>query len=87
MVETALIFVGAPAAATTVLAGAIYGRTLARPNRYRPGRPWTYEPVWFIGNPEQFHPTAGPTAIPARPEPTVAAGTGSPEVGGASGEW
>lgn len=86
IVETALIYVGTPVAATGVLAAAIYGRSAARPNRYRPGRPWPYEPVWFVGNPEHFHPASTPTAIAAHPGPTVAA-SGAPDLGGASGEW
>lgn len=86
IVETALIYVGTPVGATAVLAAAVYGRTAVAQNRYRPGRPWTYDPVWFVGNPSRFHPASAPTAVPAHPGPTVAA-SGTPDMGGASGEW
>ena len=86
IVETALIYVGSPAALTGVLVGAVYGRTAVKQNRYRPGRPWTYDPVWFIGNMDRFHPTATPMPISGNPGPAVSASV-APEMGGASGEW
>ena len=83
VVETALIYVGTPAAATAVLTGVVYGRTAVKQSRYRPGRPWTYDPVWFIGNMEHFHPTATPVPVAAHP----VAASAAPDLGGASGEW
>jgi hypothetical protein len=67
-----LLYVGIP------LAGFIIGGTLAfRPSRgarrrYRPGRPWNYEPVWFGDESTLEH------------EPKRAA---LPGAGGASGRW
>ena len=91
MAETALVFVGSPLALALILAAAVYGRTAVQPNRYRPGRPWTYEPVWYVGS---------PTHVPTRPElpagstrgrelsaSTLAAAEQDVPTGGASGEW
>jgi hypothetical protein len=74
VVQTVLVFVGIPAAIIAFLFLAVYGRSLVRqPNRYRPGRPWTYGPSWYVPHPEAVAHTGGQT-------PTTA-------VGGASGEW
>jgi hypothetical protein len=75
IVETVLVFVGIPAGIIAVLAFGVYGKTLLhQPNRYRPGKAWTYAPSWFVAHPEALHqPTAPATSVTA--------------VGGASGEW
>ncbi|MEV4660206.1 hypothetical protein [Micromonospora sp. NPDC049301] len=62
-----LVFVGIPAAAVLVIAGLVYaggrgGRGGAK--RYRPGRPFDFTPVWFLGRPEQLADSAG-TALTA----------------------
>lgn len=76
--ETVLVFVGIPAAIVAVIAFAVYGRSmLHQPNRYRPGRPWNFEPEWFVPHPDAL--THGDRAAV-----TVGATTA---VGGASGEW
>ncbi|MDQ6851308.1 MAG: hypothetical protein M3070_15480 [Actinomycetota bacterium] len=82
IVETVLIFAGIPAGITAVLAAGVFGRSaMHQPNRYRPGRPWTYPPAWYVP-----HPDAVPDSDSAR-----AAIEGSTKataaVGGASGEW
>jgi hypothetical protein len=92
MAQTALVFVGCPLALALLLAAAVYGRTATQPNRYRPGRPWTYEPVWYIGSPTHV-PTrpvlpAGATKAQALTVSTMAsAEQQNPATGGASGEW
>ncbi len=69
---TLLLFVGLP------LVGFIIGGAMAfRPQRgarrrYRPGRPWTHEPVWFGDESSLEH------------EPKRAA---LPGAGGANGRW
>jgi len=75
VVQTVLVFVGIPAAIIAFLFLAVYGRSLVRqPNRYRPGRPWTFGPSWYVPHPEAvLRPTGGPATTTA--------------VGGASGEW
>ena len=84
IVETALVFVGIPLAITAVLAAAVWGRSLVhQPNRYRPGRPWPYEPIWYIPHPDsvELEHAGNVPAIEAGPSATSAA------IGGASGEW
>lgn len=42
-----LIYVGTPAAVIAVIYGLVYGGSM-RGKRYRPGRPFASEPVWFL---------------------------------------
>lgn len=86
IVQTVLVYVGIPAAAFAMLAVLVYGRGGGRPPRYRPGRGWAYQPVWYLPR-----PLAGPTSTHS-----VAALTGGAAVdvelrrtarGGASGTW
>jgi hypothetical protein len=95
-VQTALVFAGIPLALVAIAVLAVYGSADAgqRNNRYRPGRPWVYPPVWYL--PQQIETDRGPSramahelvegaspnpALPAAQPPQVHA------VGGASGEW
>ena len=92
IVQTALIFVGIPAAATLALTLLVYAGSTERTPRYRPGGPWQYEPVWYLPHPEHSGPVSsmrpseahhadGRQAITGRvAEPATASG-------GASGEW
>jgi len=75
VVQTVLVFVGIPGAIIAFLFFAVYGRSLVRqPNRYRPGRPWTFAPSWYVPHPEAVvRASKGSTSKTA--------------VGGASGEW
>lgn len=91
MAETALVFVGIPLGLALLISAAVFGRTMTQPNRYRPGRPWTYEPVWYIGSPTHV-PTrpelpAGATPAQALTASTTAAAEQDVPTGGASGEW
>jgi len=80
--ETLLVFVGIPLGVVAVLALAVYGRAMVhQPNRYRPGRPWTYEPSWFLPHPEAVPATASST------QAAISGSTTTTAVGGASGEW
>jgi hypothetical protein len=75
VVQTVLVFVGIPAAIIALIFLAVYGKSLVRqPNRYRPGKPWTFGPSWYVPHPEAVVRTE------ATPTSTTA-------VGGASGEW
>jgi hypothetical protein len=58
IVETALVFVGIPAAIIVVAAAAVYGRGTDRPPRYRPGMPWQFEPVWYLPHPDHAGPVS-----------------------------
>jgi len=74
VVQTVLVFVGIPAGITALLFLAVYGRSLVgQPNRYRPGRPWTFAPSWYVPHPEVVVRSYGTGSTTA--------------VGGASGEW
>ncbi|MEO6503760.1 MAG: hypothetical protein ABIQ09_17840 [Jatrophihabitantaceae bacterium] len=64
IVQTTLIFVGIPAAATLIVVGLVYARSAERTPRYRPGGPWQYEPVWYLPHPEH----SGPVSSMHRPE-------------------
>ena len=91
--ETVLIFVGVPAVVIAVVYAAVYTSTARRADkRYRPGRTFTFAPVWFLA---AAGPLAGePTGTPAIAGATVAAlpageaaPTGHREAGGASDKW
>ena len=75
VVQTVLVFIGIPAGIVLLIFLAVYGKSMTRqPNRYRPGRPWDFEPSWYVPHPEVVsgsRPTAGSTTA----------------TGGASGEW
>ena len=85
VVETVLVYGGIPLGITLLLAIFVFGRSaMQQPNRYRPGRAWTYAPVWFTP-----HPDALPNHEGARLaiEGSIAGSASTTAVGGASGEW
>jgi hypothetical protein len=47
-IQTALVFVGIPAAVILLFAALIYGASGRRSPRYRPGRSFVFDPVWFL---------------------------------------
>ncbi|MDQ4038110.1 MAG: hypothetical protein M3313_07125 [Actinomycetota bacterium] len=96
VVETILVFVVVPGAMVAVMAALIWGRGSDRGQRYRPGRDWPYEPVWYAP-----HPLAVPDLShddPRRRSPELTSGQSAltPEqpsgpvqtaAGGARGTW
>ncbi len=83
VVETLLVYVGSPVLIYAVLAVLVYGRGASRTSpRYRPGKGWAHEPVWYLPRPE----TSGAHAVAALTagSPAVPARTAR---GGASGTW
>jgi hypothetical protein len=74
--ETFGIYACIPAGIVALIVLGVYGKSIMRqPNRYRPGRPWNFEPAWYVPHPDAIthssgHPTGNTTAV-----------------GGASGEW
>jgi hypothetical protein len=47
--ETVLVFVGIPALIVAAIYALVYGTSARRVSkRYRPGRPYTFAPVWFL---------------------------------------
>ncbi|SCE84923.1 hypothetical protein GA0074695_1582 [Micromonospora viridifaciens] len=99
--ETVLIFVGIPLAAVLVIAGlAAAGSRGAGgggggAKRYRPGRPFDFTPVWFLGRPEQLADSAGTALAAGAQAPALTsrkqqqAGREAPAggTGGASDRW
>lgn len=81
IVQVLLVFVGIPLAVIVLVTLAVYGRsTVHQPNRYRPGKAWTYAPAWYEPHPDAIsEAVSGMTAIEGA--------TGATAVGGASGEW
>ncbi|MGI8691753.1 MAG: aa3-type cytochrome oxidase subunit CtaJ [Geodermatophilaceae bacterium] len=85
VVETLLIYVGIPALAFALLAVLVLGGS-ARTPRYRPGRAWAHEDVWYLPRPPTV---SGPShAAPALTggAPTVGSDRRTAR-GGASGTW
>ena len=72
--QVGLIFVGAPLGAYLLISSLVLiPRRLGRP-RYRPGRPWEHDPLWFGG--------------PDDPDQAVAAARpGTTAKGGAGAQW
>lgn len=89
IVQVLLVFVGIPVAVFLLLAAAVYGLSSRRSRRYRPGRPFEFQPVWFVASPERIVGPAPHTAAGADVARLTAAGTGSAHgvKGGASGSW
>ena len=82
IVETLLVFLGIPLAVVTALAVLIFGRgAVAAPNRYRPGKAWTYRSVWYTPHPDAL------TGAVADRIPIEGASGGAVAAGGANGEW
>jgi hypothetical protein len=83
VVETILVYVLIPAAIYGVIALLTLWPKSARAPRYRPGQPWTYEPVWWsasgVVDPRQ---TGAPATEQTSVDPTV-----STARGGARGNW
>jgi hypothetical protein len=50
--ETLLVFGVLPLAAFGLLALLVYGPSQTRAVRYRPGRGWEHDPVWYIARPD-----------------------------------
>jgi hypothetical protein len=81
VIETVLVFGGIPLAVVLLVIAAVYGRSaLHQPNRYRPGKAWTYPPAWYRPHPEAIRDVVGEHAAIEGSSDAVA-------VGGASGEW
>jgi hypothetical protein len=92
ILQTALVFAGIPILVVGAFAVLVFGPgELRQPNRYRPGRPWTYPPVWYVPRPGSGNDAGDsrPRAVagPSRAANESAASTSIRAVGGASGEW
>jgi hypothetical protein len=101
--QTVLVFVGIPALVIAVVFTLVYSTSARRTSkRYRPGRPFTFAPVWFLAAPERVIgegaaaalPAGGHrTALPAGPllaqaaDAPQAVASAHGETGGASDSW
>jgi hypothetical protein len=79
MVETILVFVGAPLAIYAVVALLTLRSKLTGGHRYRPGQPWEYPPQWWSANPAGVAEAPRQSATAAEAEPVAR--------GGARGSW
>jgi hypothetical protein len=93
ILSTVLVFVVIPvgvilAVAALVLSG---GDRTRRARRYRPGRPYDFQPIWFLASPELVGGATGHDAHPAIEGAVPADSTGARvrpgQTGGASDSW
>lgn len=53
--STVLVFAGVPAVVIGLVASLVFAGSdrTRRTRRYRPGRPYDFQPIWFLASPEQ----------------------------------
>jgi len=70
--QTVLVFAVLPVAGLALLAVLTFGPGATRSPRYRVGKPWDYEPVWYIARPDVSAPAGsaeGRAALAAAARP------------------
>ena len=101
--ETVLVFVVLPLGGLAVLALLIFAPGASRAPRYRVGRPWDHEPVWYVARPDVDAPAGSgagraaiaaatghrelPGGVPAPASSSVLDARTGTARGGANGEW
>jgi hypothetical protein len=86
--EDLIFFVGIPLAVIGLVFALVYIAGARSAKRYRPGRPYSYAPVWFLARPESDGPEAQPKAeITAGSGEDPAGSTHAGVTGGASDRW
>jgi hypothetical protein len=81
-----LLLIGAAVAVYLIVVGLVFVANRRHTRRYRPGRPFTFTPVWFVSQPEE-QAKAGVTAGRELTR-SIGAPTRRPEqTGGASDSW
>jgi hypothetical protein len=99
--QTVLVFVVAPLGGFALLGLLVFGVGSHTAQRYRPGRAWEHDPVWYLPRPETAEPAASPEgraalaaaadrhALPAHSGPPASVLDVPPRTarGGADGEW
>ncbi len=80
VVETILVFAGAPLAITAILAVLTLRPEKGQKRlRYKPGQPWDYPPVWYEPHPEHGDSSGhGPASAPG---PAAVPGSGTAALG------
>jgi hypothetical protein len=99
ILNTVLIYAVIPVAVIVLIAALSFAGSDSRrrTRRYRPGRPYDFQPVWFLASPEQVGPAVGGPALGRRAQaPAIESGiiedaAGQPvrpgSTGGASDRW
>jgi hypothetical protein len=99
VVSTTLIYVIIPIVIVAIIASLSVAGSDSnhKSRRYRPGRPYDFQPIWYLASPEQVGPAlGGPTAEKRAPAPEIESGiiedsSGAPvrpgPTGGASDSW
>jgi hypothetical protein len=93
--STALVYVGIPVLVIALVASIVVSGSdrSRRARRYRPGRPYDFQPIWFLASPERVSGAAqaGYGSAPALEAPTFEDSSGARvqpgPVGGASDSW
>jgi hypothetical protein len=88
-VRNTLILTGIAVSLGLLIAAFVYAGGSRNPKRYRPGRPFTFAPVWFLSAPEeQSRAGIAATPSPSRELTPVLGRVVRPrESGGASDRW
>lgn len=66
VLSTVLVFVVIPAAVIGIVAAIVLSSVGAKARvnrRYRPGRPYDFQPIWFLASPERVGPAESTAAI------------------------
>lgn len=101
--ETVLVFAVVPLAALGLLTALTFAPGASRGPRYRVGKPWDHEPVWYVARPDVDAPAGSaagraalaaasgrkelPGGVPAPGAAPVLDASTGTARGGASGEW
>lgn len=82
-----MIFIVIPLGVLVLLAIAVFAPSATRRPRYRPGRPWPYEPVWYLPKPSVRHEavTTGRRELERRGERDLPSHEDAHPVGGKGG--
>jgi hypothetical protein len=95
--STVLVFAVIPLGVVVLVASLVLSRRdgTKRDRRYRPGRPYDFQPIWFLASPDQVRSGGAPVGHQAS-APAIEAGvledsSGAPvrpgPTGGASDSW
>lgn len=74
--QTVLVFVGIPVLVVALLALMVFGPSQLRQqsHRYRPGKAWTYPPVWYLPRPHDENTTPTHQAVGASERQAISSG-------------
>lgn len=84
VVQTLLVYVGVPALGFAVVAALVFAGGSGRGARYRPGRGWNHEDVWYLPRPATANGHSTPQLTAGATSFENSARTAR---GGASGTW